>query len=359
MELHPSVQQLKESLGALAKSRLLHISEAAEQLKVTEHYLTDLVKSGKLKAFKVGEHWFVESDWVEDFRRGMHGLIKSEIGELYHRPHGQGWVKPIGKRRSMRLPRLRLPAMSLPAFTLPKFNWPKLALPEIRLPALRFPSLAWPKAFKKKISLPRIAWPKIALPKILFKRISWPKLSWPRIRLPKFSLPKLSAPRIAWPKFVLPKRAIAPAKIRSVGQPRPKMKFSVPKANLRRLFGAFRLPKIRIELPKIDFSPIFGLKKYSIAVLKGAAASVALSLIVAAFSFLCLPLASFGINRTAAASVFLTATFRAYSMPGETASRLASALPINDENLTHQIYRLAGKNPPGRVAGAYAYKLAE
>jgi len=79
MELPEALSQLKESLGKYAKSRVFHIGEAAEELKVTEKYLIDLARQGKIKAFKIGEHWFLEEDWVNDFRKIMRNLLHEAV----------------------------------------------------------------------------------------------------------------------------------------------------------------------------------------------------------------------------------------------------------------------------------------
>lgn len=69
---------MKVLLGKFAQSDLLLLSEAAAKLKVTEKYLEDLLKSGKIKGFKVGEHWFVEEAWLADFRIKIKGSLQEE-----------------------------------------------------------------------------------------------------------------------------------------------------------------------------------------------------------------------------------------------------------------------------------------
>lgn len=94
MELPDGLMQLKESLGKYAKSRVFHIGEAAEELKVTEKYLIDLARKGKIKAFKIGEHWFLEEDWVNDFRKIMKNLLHEAVA-IENELHGQraGWSR--------------------------------------------------------------------------------------------------------------------------------------------------------------------------------------------------------------------------------------------------------------------------
>lgn len=98
MEITEAIIELKNSLGKYAKSRIFHLAEAAEELKVTEKYLIDLARNGKIKAFKVGEHWFIEEAWINDFRQVMKGLLH-QVVEAENSLHLQrsGWSRTAKK----------------------------------------------------------------------------------------------------------------------------------------------------------------------------------------------------------------------------------------------------------------------
>lgn len=207
-----SLREFKDSLAKYSAGTLLHIAEAAEILKVTEKYLTDQAIHGKIKAYKAGEHWFLEEKWLHDFRSSMKEILDVEIADHhFNRNHHHGWSRQLAPRR-FRVPQIRVP---------------------------------------------------------------------------------------------------------------------------------------QISIPQINFKPFVILSFQTVA------AAVALTFLTAGFSFLCLPLAQVGLNRVALADNFLNATFNIYSLPLAYASNMSWQGPIDDEKLTHAIYRLAGKNPPGQVAGAY------
>jgi hypothetical protein len=73
-----SKETMKVLLKKFATSDLLLLSEAAAKLKVTEKYLEGLLKAGKIKGFKVGESWFVEEDWLNDFRCKIKQSLREE-----------------------------------------------------------------------------------------------------------------------------------------------------------------------------------------------------------------------------------------------------------------------------------------
>jgi len=208
MELTEKISELRDSLGKYSKSRLFHLAEAAKELKVTEKYLAELARCGKIKAFRVGEHWFLEEKWLNDFR----GAIKGLLGEAV-----------AGNNEAYR----------------PSANWVR-------------------------------------------------------------SLP------------------------------------------LRKHFG-----------------PAFNFRRAVILVSQTAVAAIVLSIVGLGFGLLCLPLASVGLNRDLIAVNFLTAIYKTYGAPVAIVNELARDLPINDENLTISLYKLAGQSVPGQVAGAYEANSAE
>ncbi|MFA5021413.1 MAG: hypothetical protein WC517_05170 [Patescibacteria group bacterium] len=102
MELAEKISELKNSLGKYSKSRLLHLAEAAKELKVTEKYLAELARRGKVKAFRVGEHWFLEEKWLNDFRGVMKGLLGEEVaGADEVRQPSANWVRSLPLRKRL------------------------------------------------------------------------------------------------------------------------------------------------------------------------------------------------------------------------------------------------------------------
>lgn len=97
MEISEQLLQFKQSMAKYTRSRLLHIAEAAEELKVTEKYLAELARSGKLQAFKIGDHWFLEEKWLQAYRGKLKGLLDAEIGN--HRLTGNSlnrrWIRSL------------------------------------------------------------------------------------------------------------------------------------------------------------------------------------------------------------------------------------------------------------------------
>jgi excisionase family DNA binding protein len=69
----------KNLLRKFASTNLLLLEEVANNLKVDTDYLIKLIRSGKIKAFKVGNDWFIEESWLEDFRMAIKSSLKLEI----------------------------------------------------------------------------------------------------------------------------------------------------------------------------------------------------------------------------------------------------------------------------------------
>ncbi len=207
MELSEDLKQIKKSLAKLSKSPLLHLTEAAELLHIDKNNLAELMRQGKVRGFKVGEHWFMEEAWAKDFRDLVKKSLAVEINNLKksNAPHHQDWVRPLAPRRKL---------------------------------------------------------------------------------------------------------------------------------------------KLRLQIYSAIIFPF-----------KIAAMSLALVFLCVLSSIFCLPLARVGLNRHLLAENFLQLTFNAYQTPIVYSSRLSFIHQINDEKLTHIFYQLAGKNPPGQVAGAYEINI--
>lgn len=60
----------KERTAALEKLKLYTLTEIEPVLGVTHRTLLDYVKSGKLKAVKIGNKWKVSEDNLRDFING-------------------------------------------------------------------------------------------------------------------------------------------------------------------------------------------------------------------------------------------------------------------------------------------------
>lgn len=92
-------EQLRLMLADFAGDGLLPLDEAARLLKVSEPYLLSLVRRGKVKAFKVDEHWFIRLDWLEQFRQQIREHI-SEVAAQDGSSISVGrWVKPVKKKK--------------------------------------------------------------------------------------------------------------------------------------------------------------------------------------------------------------------------------------------------------------------
>ncbi len=93
-------EQLRQMLSGFAGDGLLPLDEAAKLLKVSEGYLLGLIRRGKLKAFKVDEHWFVQMKWLEQFRED----VRKHISEALPASSASKWVKPIKRKKSGFMP---------------------------------------------------------------------------------------------------------------------------------------------------------------------------------------------------------------------------------------------------------------
>lgn len=86
-------------LKDFAGDGLLPLDEAARLLKVSEPYLLSLVRRGKLKAFKVDEHWFIKLDWLEQFRQQIREHISEVTSQSEVPATASRWVKPVRSKK--------------------------------------------------------------------------------------------------------------------------------------------------------------------------------------------------------------------------------------------------------------------
>jgi AraC-like DNA-binding protein len=117
-----TVDELKDMLKKYARTELLSLGELAAHLKMSEDYLHDLIRQGKIKAFKVGEYWFMEEKWLNDFRLKLKQdlTLHADNHELIAERRVR-WVKGLPARRRI-WPKLSLPRLSLPRLTLPQLE---------------------------------------------------------------------------------------------------------------------------------------------------------------------------------------------------------------------------------------------
>jgi len=297
MEMPEALRQLKDSLSKYSKSQLLHLSEAAEILHVTEGHLANLMKQGKVRGFRVGEYWFMEESWVDDFRSLVKKSLAREMESLKSSmPHGHGWSRPLNPRR-----------------------YPKLKLRASRI-------------LSPFLILARIA----ATPALILKSI----LSGLKRKARNRSRKRADAAlrRTLLKKMKVKKRRRC-AKTDIIGK----------------LIAAVACFGDRIRQAMADYLIYAGRTIRS--AFKVAAAAVFLVALATAFSLMSLPLARVGLDRADIAASFLNVTYRAYGLPSASLRSLAFDRRIDDEALTRAIYRLVGKNPPGQVAGVFEVSI--
>lgn len=76
----------------------LAISDIAKRGKYSEDFLFTVAKSGKLKAFKLGDSWLTNEDWYNDWQETIRRAIDSELAEADDDFIGQSkWLKPMAK----------------------------------------------------------------------------------------------------------------------------------------------------------------------------------------------------------------------------------------------------------------------
>lgn len=91
-----SQQTLKLLLKKFAGDGLFLLSEASEKLKVKESYLLEMINTGKLKAFKIDGHWFVEEKWLEHFKSSILASLSNELSTSGSRINRKSkWSHPV------------------------------------------------------------------------------------------------------------------------------------------------------------------------------------------------------------------------------------------------------------------------
>lgn len=91
-----SNQAMKQLLKKFSSSELFVLSEAAAYLKVSEKYLTQLIREGKIKSFKVDDHWFIEEHWLLEYKKSLkQHLIRETTIHYQTNTRPQSWTRSI------------------------------------------------------------------------------------------------------------------------------------------------------------------------------------------------------------------------------------------------------------------------
>lgn len=91
-----SNQAMKQLLKKFSSSELFVLSEAAAYLKVSEKYLSQLIREGKIKSFKVDDHWFIEESWLQDHKKNIKQHLTRETVKHYEtNSKQQRWTRSI------------------------------------------------------------------------------------------------------------------------------------------------------------------------------------------------------------------------------------------------------------------------
>lgn len=94
-----SSQTIKNLLKKFTNSNLLLVDEASEKMKVSKDYLMDLIKVGKIKAFKVGQDWFIEEDWLDDFKKTIKRGLEKELVDSGFEQTREKFFKQVSYRK--------------------------------------------------------------------------------------------------------------------------------------------------------------------------------------------------------------------------------------------------------------------
>ncbi len=94
-----SPQTIKNLLKKFTNSNLLLVDEASEKMKMSKDYLMDLIKIGKVKAFKVGQDWFIEEDWLDDFKKIIKKGIEKELTDSGFKQTKQKFFKQVSYKK--------------------------------------------------------------------------------------------------------------------------------------------------------------------------------------------------------------------------------------------------------------------
>jgi hypothetical protein len=87
------------------------LAEAAGELKMSQDYLIKLIKVGKIKAFKVGQDWFIEENWLDDFKSNLRKDLDFEAEKEKLIDYSSKFVRKI--RKSQRQKEFSLPVVFL------------------------------------------------------------------------------------------------------------------------------------------------------------------------------------------------------------------------------------------------------
>ena len=81
----------------------LNLEEAAGILSVSQDYLLLLIKSGKIKGFKIADLWFTSQKWIDELREEIKQQIEQELRDYQLTQNNQAtsgkWIKLQPKKR--------------------------------------------------------------------------------------------------------------------------------------------------------------------------------------------------------------------------------------------------------------------
>ncbi len=87
---------MKQLLKKFSSSELFVLPEAAAYLKVSEKYLTRLIRDGKVKAYQVDGQWFLEERWLQDFKQTLKHHLTQTVAEHYEiNRKRESWTREI------------------------------------------------------------------------------------------------------------------------------------------------------------------------------------------------------------------------------------------------------------------------
>lgn len=93
--------------GDFFSEKYLNLRQVAEQTGFRFNYLLTLARSGKIKAFKVGDEWLMLPQWREDFKKSIREAIEKEI-----RATGRGKLEKNYNQWFCHVPGQRLTGLS-------------------------------------------------------------------------------------------------------------------------------------------------------------------------------------------------------------------------------------------------------
>jgi len=99
--------KLKQALTRWDQGEFLHLADAAHIMSMSEKYLLRLIRDGKLKALKLGDHWLIKLEWLKEWRDSVRHSLHQEIA-AHHAKHGHsqgiisGFVKNLSAAEACR-----------------------------------------------------------------------------------------------------------------------------------------------------------------------------------------------------------------------------------------------------------------